>query len=257
MPGLRALQRLLSRPRLTDAFGQAETVLPELKREVAAGRRPARPTAFRAAIIGHGEPDDVDRYRRLFGAPADDPTLARLEAVAAEDRHAWAAAHKLWQRFEQSMIDNPAWPAADRDRARAFVWCRMGRNADDAAEAGRRLQPNAETCFKRAIELAPDLLEPHEQLFLMLAGPQRRSQRDRGRQTVARSCSRTTGRPWRRWPNCARPRATSPRRSNYARRAVAANPLDRRLRGPAGRDSPRPRPATCRHCQLHRGGGRR
>jgi tetratricopeptide (TPR) repeat protein len=228
VPGLRALQQLLSRPRLGNAFSQAELLLPELKREMPeAAARLAQ--CFRAAIIGHGEPADIDRYRRLFGAPADDPTLARLEAAAAEVRHAWAAAHQLWQRFEESVKDNPAWPAADRDRVRAFVWCRMGRNADDAAEAGRRLQPNAEACFKRAAELAPDLLEPHEQLFLML--------RDRKKVPSAIAAGK---RLLKLFPNhgpaldamaeLCQAKGQVAEALDYARRAVAANPLDRRLR---------------------------
>jgi tetratricopeptide (TPR) repeat protein len=227
-PGLRALQRLLGRPRMADAFRQAELLLLQFKRDNprAADRLGE---CFRAAIVGHGEPADIDRYRQLFGAPADDPTLARLEALAAENRHAWSAAQQLWQRFEESVKDNPPWPAADRDRVRALVWCHMGRNADDAAQAGRRLQPNAETCFKRAAELTPDLLEPHEQLFLML--------RDRNRAGPAIAAGK---RLLKLFPNHApaleamaemsQARGHSSEALDYARRALAANPLDRRLR---------------------------
>ena len=131
---------------------------------------------FRTAIITAGKPADVDQYRRLFGGPPEDPTLARLEALAAEEHHAWSAAHKSWQRFEQSIIDNPAWPAAERDRARALVWCRMGRNADEATRTGQRLKPNADACYKLAIQLAPDLQEPYERSFLMLCERKRFAQ---------------------------------------------------------------------------------
>jgi tetratricopeptide (TPR) repeat protein len=232
VPGLRALQGLLARGRLADAFRQAETLLPELKRELPHAMDRLG-ECFRAAIIAGGEPEDIGRYRRVFGAPPDDSTLARLEALAAEDRHAWAAAHKLWQRFEQSVIDNPAWPAADRDRARALLWSRMGRNADDAAANGRRLQPNAEACFRKAIALAPDLLEPHEQLFLML--------RDRNRPAHALAAGKKL---LAKFPNHGPALETMARLSQakgdtagaleFARRSLAANPLDRRLRGRLG-----------------------
>jgi tetratricopeptide (TPR) repeat protein len=229
VPKLRALQGLLTRTRLADAFRQAEALLPELKRELpdAVGRLA---DCFRAAIITHGEPEDVSRFRRLFGPPADDLKLARMEALAAEDRHAWTAAHKLWQQFEQSIADNPAWPAADRDRARALVWCRLGRNADDVERGGRRLQPSGDACYKRAIELAPDLVEPYEQSFLML--------RERNRLTAALAAGK---RLLKKFPDhglaleamaeLCRERGHSAEALDFARRALAANPLDRRLRG--------------------------
>ena len=133
------------------------------------------------------------------------------------------------------MIDNPAWPAADRDRARALVWCRMGRNADEAARHGRRLQPNAETCFKRASQLAPDLLEPYEQTFLML--------RDRNQIAPAMAAGKRlaeavpgswhgAGGDGRTVPG---PRATSRRALEYARRARGRQPARRAGCGPAGR----------------------
>ncbi len=227
-PELRALQGLLARGRMADAFRQGEAVLPELKRDLPhAVDRLA--DCFRAAIITVGKPDYIDVYRRVFGAPADDPTLTRLEALTAEEHHAWSAAHKLWQRFEQSIIDNPAWPAADRDRARALIWCRMGRNAEETARAGRRLQPNAERCYKLAIQLAPDLLEPYEQSFLMF--------RERNRIAQALAAGK---RLLKRFPNHApaleamaelcQTRGEPSAALEFAQRAVDANPLDARLR---------------------------
>jgi tetratricopeptide (TPR) repeat protein len=225
---LRTIQRLLTRPRLADAFRQAQALLPELQSELphAADRLAG---CFRAAIISHGEPADIGVYRRVFGATADDPTFGRLEALAAEDHHAWPTAHKAWKLFEQSIIDNAAWPAADRDRARAWIWCRMGRTADEAARAGRRLQPNAEACYKLAIRLAPDLLEPYEESFLML--------RDRKRLSQAMAAGK---RLLKRFPNHAQAleamaelcqaRGEPLAALEFAQRAVNANPLDARLR---------------------------
>src|SRR5204863_7345743 len=126
------------------------------------------------AVVHHGDDRDVARFRKLFGAPADDPALARLEALGAEDCNSWAAAQKHWQRYEQSLADTPTLPAADRDRARALVWCRIGGNAARTREPDfgrprpRKPSPGAEAHYRKAIELAPDLLEAHERLFAFL-----------------------------------------------------------------------------------------
>ena len=88
-PALRALQALLARRRLADAFRQAEIVLPELKRELA----PAVGTARRVFPGRDHRQRRAGRHRSLparsLAPPADDPTLARLEALAAEEQHAW------------------------------------------------------------------------------------------------------------------------------------------------------------------------
>jgi tetratricopeptide (TPR) repeat protein len=228
VPGLRALQGLLARSdRLADAFRQAEVLLPALRHEFP-DLVPRLANVFHWAIVHHGEPEDVAGYRRLFGAPADDPTLARLDALAAEDRRADAAAHRHWQRYEQALADLPGLPPADRDRARALVWCRMGRNA--AAREVRLPPPSAEVCFKRAAALAPDLLDAHVQLFQCL--------RERKRPAQALAAGR---RILERFPahvptlealaDVSQARGDTGAALDFARRAAAANPLDRRLRG--------------------------
>jgi tetratricopeptide (TPR) repeat protein len=229
VPKLRALQTLLTRSRLEDAFRHTESLLPELKRELphAIGRLA---DCFRAAIVVHGEPADLGYYRRLFGAPADDPNLDRLAALTAEEHRDWRAAHDHWKAFEQTLADNKAWPAADRDRSRALVWCRMGRNADDVERCRRRMQPNAEACYKRAIQLAPDLVEPYEQSFLML--------RDRKRVAAALAAGKRLlkqfpehGPTLEAMAELCYDRGHSAEALDFARRALAVNPLDRHIRG--------------------------
>ena len=128
---------------------------------------------FQWAIIHNGVPADISRYQRLFGAPADDPQFARLEALALEFRGGQRDALEFWEKFEKSVADHPAaWPTGQADRVRALVWCHMGeRTADIEAEekSSRRkgpLSPSAEECFRRALKLAPDQREPYLALFL-------------------------------------------------------------------------------------------
>jgi tetratricopeptide (TPR) repeat protein len=239
VPALRAVQGLLARPgRLADAFLQAEALLPALRRDLP-DLAPRLANSFYWAVAHAGEAEDVADYRRLFGPPADDPTLARLEALAAEDQHAPAAAHKHWQRFERALADGADWPPADRDRARALVWCRLGRNAAAPEPAlygppgrmrPRALKPPADACFKHAVALAPDLLEAHEQLFLFF--------RERKRLVQALAAGRKL---LEQFPDhvptlealaeLCQSRGDVDAALEYARRATAANPLDRRLHG--------------------------
>jgi tetratricopeptide (TPR) repeat protein len=179
---LRAVQAAMANEQhLPQAFRLAENLLPALRRE-AAHLVPRLASCFYWTIIDHGAPEDVGRYRRVFGAPPDDPRLARLEALALDHRGWMPEAHKFWQEFEKSVAANPtAWPGEQAQRVRALVWCHMGHNADsvpdlkglddlppflrDHPNRPRPLKPAAEECFRQSIQLAPDTLEPYESLF--------------------------------------------------------------------------------------------
>ena len=236
LPGLRELQRLLARTgRLADAFRHAERLLPELRRD-RPDLVPRLADVCYWAIIHHGDPDDLARFRALFGPPPDDPQLARLEALASEARQSWTAANKHWQRYEKALADLPTVPPADRDRARALVWCRIGRNAAVPRQnmygpPGRaKPSPAAEAHFRKAIGLAPDLLEAHEELFRFL--------RERNKLAQALAAGK---RLLERFPDHGptleaqadlyRAKGDAGAALEYARRALAGNPLDRRLRG--------------------------
>ena len=75
-------------------------------------------------------PDDVPRYRRVFGDSPDDPQLNRLQALGYEKSGDYTTAHKYWQLYEKEIAAHAAdWPAGDADAARAIVWEHMGENA--------------------------------------------------------------------------------------------------------------------------------
>src|SRR5262249_11779010 len=135
-------------------------------------------------VIAQGEPEDSQRYLRMFGRPADDPKFSRMGALVTESLPAYIDAHALWQDYEKEIAANtPLGPGLENDRARAMVWARMGQNAlkqDDVVNAiddvpfspfgmprekPRRLEPSAEKCIRRAAELAPDWDEPAGALF--------------------------------------------------------------------------------------------
>jgi tetratricopeptide (TPR) repeat protein len=242
---LRALQAALADPNsLTRAFRLAEGLLPALRQQ--SPQLAARLAAcYCWAVITNGSPDDVARYAKAFGSPPDDPTFARLRALAYENARELGEAHKEWQKFEKSVADHPgAWPAGQAERVRALVWSHMGSNAaaqpdlDDPdlppflrnhPRRPRPLKPSAEECFERSLKLAPDVLETHEKLVDLY--------RDRRKPKKAEEAAR---RLLKRFPDhvptlnvLADLRMEA---KDYAegvellRRAVRLNPLDRTLR---------------------------
>jgi tetratricopeptide (TPR) repeat protein len=235
LSGLRALQASLAGPyNLTKAYRQAETLLPSLRRDWPdAVSRIAE--AFRAAIVAAGQPEDVATYSRLFGPPPDDPKFERLEALALEDRRQRQDAHQAWQKYERTLAHLASGSAADIARSRALVWCRMGHNAVDHTAADplfdrpQGFKPTAEECFRRALALAPDLRDAHEDLFDYYRRARKADKaRAAGEALVAR------------FPNhvptlealaeIAKDAGDSASAREYLRRAVAVNPLDARLR---------------------------
>lgn len=243
---LRALQAALSRHgQLPQAFRLAEGLLPELRRE-APQLVPRLAACFYWAIIHGGQPKDIDRYRRVFGTPPDDPHFARLEALALESIGQMQQAHECWKKFEQSVADNPAaWPGEIGRRARALVWWHMGNNAAavpdeeklaalppflrDHPDRPRPLKPTAEQCYRHSLELAPDQLETYEALFEYY------HHRDKDEQAI-----QVAEQLLQRFPEHV-PTLTAlgglymeqqkyPQALNVYERALKVNPLDRKLR---------------------------
>lgn len=188
LPHLRRIQAVLGkREDLHPAFREVGNTLPILK--------PQHPdlaarlgNVFYWAIVDHGQPEDVAAHKRTFGPPADDPAYARLNALVLEEISDFTSANKEWERFEGALVKAPGWTDADRSRARAAIWYRMGQNAhkqDDLIRSAEQLppflfvrfgrdrpkplKPNAEACLRKAIDLAPDWVAPHEALFQHLS----------------------------------------------------------------------------------------
>jgi tetratricopeptide (TPR) repeat protein len=178
---LRTLQSVLAdTDQLPSAFRLVEGIVPALRQQ-APHLVPRLAACFYWTVVMHGQPEDVGRYQRVFGAPADDPQLARFRALLFEHMFEMEMAHKSWQQFEQSVAGNPAWPGEQANRVRALVWCRMGHNAESVPDISKMpnlppflqdfpgrpkpLVPSAEKCFEHSLKLAPDQLEVHEALF--------------------------------------------------------------------------------------------
>jgi tetratricopeptide (TPR) repeat protein len=164
---------------LAAAFRHAEQLLPALRQQ--APHLVGRLASCMYWAATNTGPEDVTRYRRVFGPPADDPNFHRLHALAHEKAGNRAEAHHFWGLYEKDLAAHPdAWPGGHAERARALVWLRMGHNAVSALDEEEPesfpfwfgpepsrpdLRPSPEQCFRHATELAADLLEPYEALF--------------------------------------------------------------------------------------------
>lgn len=187
VPVLRQLQKTLGNPeQIPQAFHQASSLLPALQKE-APQLVPRLASCFYWLVVHEGQPQDLQRYHRLFGNPPDDPHFDRLQAMVYEQMGELANAHKHWQQYEGWVAKQPAvWGHGSTaghhaNHVRALVWCRMGHNAAsvpnldnladlppflrDHPDRPKPLKPGAEDCFHQAMELAPDLLESYQSLF--------------------------------------------------------------------------------------------
>lgn len=177
---------------LAGAFRAAEGLLPHLKqhRPAAVGRLA---TCLYWNMLRYG-PDELPRYRRVFGPPADDPDFHRLSAMAMGNGGALADAHTHWKQYEAWIATRPdLWPGEQGTLARALVWQHMAENAASvpSADAAKKLprflrdlggmpkplKPTAEECFAQSLKLAPQVVETHEGLFyhLLEAGKQEKA----------------------------------------------------------------------------------
>jgi tetratricopeptide (TPR) repeat protein len=226
-------------------FRQVEALLPTLRAE-APDLIPRLAACCYWAVLDTG-PDDALRYKRVFGAPHDDPTFHRLQALGCERFGDLEQAHQAWQAYEREIgaAAPSAWPPDLAARARALIWLRMGKNAAqmpspnklarlprglrEAGSLPEPLKPGAEKCFDRCIALAPDMLEPYEALY-----------QHHEHEGNARNCEKAARRLLERFPEhvptLTALGATLHHQQHYAealelyQRALKANPLDRKLR---------------------------
>ncbi len=188
---LRAIARELGRDKpLAPAFRAAELVVPML-RSFAPDLVPRLANCLYHAIVSQGQPDDLAKYRKLFGGPPDDPNFHKLQAQIGEAIGDPAGTHAHWLKYEAWLATHPpGWPVAVADRARAEVWTHLGVNADKAAgmadepelgffgpprrkKPAKPLDPPPAACFGKAAELAPDSPDATRRYFEALLNANR------------------------------------------------------------------------------------
>jgi tetratricopeptide (TPR) repeat protein len=162
---LREIQTTLSRPeKMGAAFTDITALLPRIRRTEpeleAALARCCYGALWQAGI------DGAEALRALFAPPANDPTLDRLQAFAAERRDDWQTANRHWRRYDAVLEHLAGFSDDDRRRARALVWCRCGDNAERVEPPIQSKKPwAAEVCYRRAIEIDPSATGAHIALF--------------------------------------------------------------------------------------------
>ncbi len=180
-PQMRSLRTALAdQDSLAEAFRIAESVVPALKAQ-APHLVPRLAKCMYWAILNTG-PDELSRYKRVFGPPPDDPHFNRLTALAMDRGSELEGAHDYWQRLEREISQHPdGWTPDQAKLARALIWLQMAENAaslpspENSAHLPRflrdldrmpeSLKPDAEACFDKALALAPNLLDAHTARF--------------------------------------------------------------------------------------------
>ena len=179
---LRVVQgSLVNEEQLPQAFRQAEQLLPALRQE-APQLVPRLASCFYWAIVTHGQPEDMGRYRRVFGEPSEDLQFDRLQALVNEHIVQLQEAHTHWQHYEKWVAAHPErWPGgAGQPRPRPG----MGTHGAQCGQHPRRqgaghpaavpAQPSgpseaAETAgrevFRAQRGVAPDRLQSYETLL--------------------------------------------------------------------------------------------
>ncbi len=250
LEGLEGLKDKLLQENLGPAFRQAEQMLPALKRDFPA-LVPRLARCFYWAIINQGSPDDLDRYLRVFGAPADDQNLDRLQALAMEVRGMLGEAHRAWQDYIKTVAGAPkVWPPEQARRVQALVWARMGDNAMPGTRRGRmpqfdifnifgpppepHLKPSAEECYRQSVTLVPERLESQLALFnLYRENDQTAKAKKVGQELLKRFPDHTA--TLEALGDLALESKDLKKAQEYFERALAANPLERRLRSKLAR----------------------
>lgn len=179
---LKALRALMTKKTLAQAFRKAEPIVATLRKEHP-GLAQRLANCFFWTIIERGQPEDIERHLRVFGPPADDPALHRLEALALESRAMWPEAHEAWKKLLAVIEAHPDhWAGDAHRRVQAIIWARMAANAAHAEEQTQEpdflsfvlhgptqpLKPGAEQCYEKSIKLAPERLETYRELFRLL-----------------------------------------------------------------------------------------
>lgn len=179
---------------LAPVFRAAESLVPQLKQK-APQLIPRLANCLYHAILHQGQPDDLPRYRKVFGNPPDDPHFYKLQAMIGEHIPDRDMTHIHWKKYDEWLATNPpGWSAALLARARSTVWLQMGVNADLALDEDfedpeemlfglfgppprkkkkKPIDPPALECYRRAAELAPDWPDTTCDLFAALIEEER------------------------------------------------------------------------------------
>jgi tetratricopeptide (TPR) repeat protein len=180
LTALEHVQEALLQSDITTALRHARkvnTTLPAELREV--GNRLSRMLYWQVARLG--DEGDIKYFSQTFGAPPDDPSCNRLQALIDEqDNFFLDDAQAAWARYEQDLLRHDMFtPASDRDLARSLLWLHMAEVAEKESPAlpgtlalARQKRAgcaiDALQCLRRAVELAPQHLTAHEALIGLL-----------------------------------------------------------------------------------------
>ncbi len=144
---------------------------------------------MRATIIRSGGPSDMQTYLRTFGAPREDPALARVISLAQEQHGILDEAILNWRAYTVFVETSTGlWSPEKKNLILALLWEHIGKLAEEAEETETDDYDDFEDVFifrrpkkkpakkkkeafdaisslKKSIEFCPDRLAPRLGLF--------------------------------------------------------------------------------------------
>jgi hypothetical protein len=148
-----------------------------------------------AVALASEDPGDMDRYKKVFGPPPEDPNFDRLQAIVMEQCRDQAKAQSYWKKYIEWMRKTPdKWPEAQAKLAQVLIFERMAiQSKDDESDDDdfdddddlydefgpfgadpfqkmkkkfvSRGELNPVQCLRKSIELDPDRVWPWKKLL--------------------------------------------------------------------------------------------
>ena len=146
---------LAGRRGMTKAIKMAEGLLPALKAKHPQ-LVPHLMNAFYATMQKRAEPEDLDKFIRVFGRMPDDPNFYKLSAQIYDGVGEVELSMKRWSDYIDWLRDGAKWPPLLKAQAIASLYRTMARLAADLDD----LEPDAADLFaspKKAKPKAPPL----------------------------------------------------------------------------------------------------
>ena len=155
---------LVGRRGMAKAIKMAEGLLPALKAKHPQ-LVPHLMNAFYSTMQKRAEPEDLDKFIRVFGRMPDDPSFYKLSAQIYDGVGEVELSMKRWSDYIDWLRDGAKWPPLLKAHAIASLYRTMARLAADLDE----IDPDADAFFGPPKKAKPKVAPPKPSFYLLKA----------------------------------------------------------------------------------------